>query len=1591
MKFVKQLLALILLLAALPVFVVQAEGGVAIQPYWTFPTDAPVTHIQTGDINGDGAPEVVMTTADGLLYVLKNDGRLAWRYELGTIASSLAVADWDGDGKTAEIFVGGETRDTLLSDTKRPLWTVITISGDGTPLLAALPTDMNRDGRPELLVGTNGYVTVITDVQHGESYYETADISGRLSEYEIGRPVIGVWAGEIDGVGRPEVVPSVVGGKEIYVLKDDLQQAWQQSIEGQVGLVQAGDVDGDGKAEVVALSASWDLYLFKGDGKQLWRNQSMSPGNDSIPPAANQMLVCDLDGDGRMEIIVLSPGPTAAVHVFKGDGSQFWQQPLGTAAEAKLAAADVNGDGQAEVVVAMEQQVTLLDAAGHRLAEYHPGISGQHLGKATGALAYADLNGDGQGEIIVGTETGLQVFGAARQVERQELWRSSFLRTVTALGMADLDGDGPSEVLAGSEEGQIYALAATGQVLWQVDLKATPGQRQFTIPTVLALSAGDVDGDGQQEVVAASSSQIYLLNGDGLRWAVPAVGSAASMIVHDVDNDGRAEIIAGGHLTSGGGIVTLWDGAGKLIWQQKLAEAIRAVGSDGGQILAGTDSGRVYRLTAGGAAGGEYELGARVLSFGAGLAATTDGKVYRLNTGEPALVRELNAKPRMARLSAAAMAMLAGEGEVSLVTLPVEQNGHLSNDGLRWQGTVDGQARSLAVDDLNGDGQMEVAVGTDNGQVHLFGLAANQPPLLTNPGLVETRTGYVYGVDVNDPEDDTVTMTIEIWDPSAGVWLAQPAQPLAQGQGRLNFNVADPFDTWDSGQESRFRFRYDDGHNQGVLAEVPGPFSIPTLPWYIYHGQWAGLGVLLMLPVTLGFLFYRRQRTYRNSPVGRAESLFKQLLAHPDEALPRLHDLARHEPGLLAYLPSLAREAGETAIADRSEGFQLILTRPEVAAEGLRAVVRQGDEEARSTGVGEHGSGGDEVGDAPEIQNLYGVCLEALEANTVSRIVSLQARLDNQNEFALVTTSVVQSATTEVVTTTGNALTELGRVAQSLHNYERVETVEDKIAYLAQALEMLGRLDRDFQITLAQPERNIFSRIALNWLTVTANTLEDLQGRAQIEASLKTRQVLNLEQATLSLELTNTGHSPASNLTISLSPDQHYAVGNGAVRLDILPAGRSVVVELLVSAAPSVEQFRAEFVITFDDRERSGKRVAYADMVRLLKPNPVFQTIPNPYAPGTPLRPGSPIFFGRDDLFHFMTENLAGATRQNMLVLIGQRRMGKTSFLQQLPAQLGQAYLPVYLDGQSLGVDPGMANFFYDLSLAIADAVTDHGCAIAEPVLAEFQERPSAVFERTFLPAVFEAIGSRRLLLLFDEFEELEMRVASGNLEASIFSFFRHLMQHVDKLGFVFIGTHRLEELTADYWSILFNIALYKHVTFLSEGAARALIVKPVAKHGLLYDDLALDKMIRVTAGHPYFLQLICHALVNRANRDKRTYLTIRDVNDTLAELVELGEAHFAFLWEQSSPAEQLILAALIRLLAKTPTVTAAQIVELLIERGRNLEVQGVREALRRLTERGILHEVGESPPRYEYKVDIIRLWMESYKVLGRVIEEIET
>jgi AAA+ ATPase superfamily predicted ATPase len=64
----------------------------------------------------------------------------------------------------------------------------------------------------------------------------------------------------------------------------------------------------------------------------------------------------------------------------------------------------------------------------------------------------------------------------------------------------------------------------------------------------------------------------------------------------------------------------------------------------------------------------------------------------------------------------------------------------------------------------------------------------------------------------------------------------------------------------------------------------------------------------------------------------------------------------------------------------------------------------------------------------------------------------------------------------------------------------------------------------------------------------------------------------------------------------------------------------------------------------------------------------------NPYIAGAPVLESS-MFFGREDVFGWIERSLSGKYVDHILVIHGQRRVGKTSVLKQIPNFLGDKYI----------------------------------------------------------------------------------------------------------------------------------------------------------------------------------------------------------------------------------------------------------------------------------------------------------------------------
>lgn len=716
-----------------------------------------------------------------------------------------------------------------------------------------------------------------------------------------------------------------------------------------------------------------------------------------------------------------------------------------------------------------------------------------------------------------------------------------------------------------------------------------------------------------------------------------------------------------------------------------------------------------------------------------------------------------------------------------------------------------------------------------------------------------------------------------------------------------------------------------------------------VMMWLAPQGAFYGL--------TLPLLFRR--------PADRAARIARAVHNEPASLLPRIYHLYANDEKAVKVLPHLA-----FLLKGRTEARV-------VAA--YHALSEEPADTERATALIRHTVAGQENWRwRAEIGELYRVLEEGLAAKTLAQVTAIHPP--------------PQEITSSLPLVLAKSCEQIGRVLEELKKVERVDDLNTKIIFLNSAQSVLLELHRVVEQEGCEdpcyrtpfPELAVLHALFDFWQGFILTATRDLQGRAYLEAGLLAQRAAFAPRVRQCVVVTNTGLNVAQNVRLEISPGEGYQVVEGAEQMvEILSPQEGREFEFwLEPDAP--RRLRLAWKLTYDDAVDMGRQVEFADAIELFQEEsdrPFQRIFPIPYVTGTPLR-SSEMFVGRQDVFDFVRQHLVGAYQNNVIVLHGQRRTGKTSILYRLQEVLADTHLAVLVDMQGKAAR-GTADFLHALSDDIAYTLEGQGIAVELPARAEYEEAPEFAFRSRFLRGVVKALDRRNLLLMFDEFEELQKRVDDGRLEPEIFSFLRNLMQHEPRLDFVFSGTHKLEELGAEYWSILFNIAAYKRITFLDAGEVQRLATEPVAAYGLEYDRLAVERIIQVTAGHPYFAQVVCHEMVAYHNETERNYLTVTCVDHVLERIIERGEAHFKYIWAGATPDEQWLMLALTDLLPDAEaTTTPAQVVEELCRKGCTLQGEAVSHALAQLQSKDIVTRSGPQSSLYRFKIDLIRRWI---------------
>jgi hypothetical protein len=389
---------------------------------------------------------------------------------------------------------------------------VVTYGSGGTGASSVAVADVNGDGKPDLVVAnicasstdcSKGTVAVL--LGNGDGTFQTAVTYG-----SGGQGASSVAVGDLNGDGKPDLAVANGGSPQVGVLLgngDGTFQPVQTYPSGGFDIAIA-DVNGDGKLDLLTVNCGpcgsgegvAGVLLGNGDG-------TFEPVRTISLPRyyPGSIAVADVNGDGKPDLVIsffdscpiLSGCVTGGVGVLLGNGDGTFQPAQiynsKTYGVSAVAVADLNGNGRPDLVVGgacLTSFSACLNADLGVLLDNGDHTFQPAAGYGSGAynvlsVAVADVNGDGKPDLLVANECPFSdCFNEAVVGVLQGNGDGTFQKAATfssggylAYGVAvgDVNGDGRPDVVVANlcsgpfscdaEDGTIGGLGSVGVLL----------------------------------------------------------------------------------------------------------------------------------------------------------------------------------------------------------------------------------------------------------------------------------------------------------------------------------------------------------------------------------------------------------------------------------------------------------------------------------------------------------------------------------------------------------------------------------------------------------------------------------------------------------------------------------------------------------------------------------------------------------------------------------------------------------------------------------------------------------------------------------------------------------------------------------------------------------------------------------------------------------------------------------------------------------------------------------------------------------------------------------------------------------------------
>jgi len=269
--------------------------------------------VATGDFNGDGKTDVLITNAGfgsgTTASVFINSGSALPTTATSTLTTGsgawgVATGDFNGDGKTDAIVTNltGNTASVFInSGSALPTTATSTLTGLNAPYAVATG-DFNGDGKTDAIITNNGTTTASVFVNSGAALPTTATstLTG-LSAPE------GVATGDFNGDGKTDAIVANSTGSTASVFVNSgvaLPTTATSTLTTGTGAwgVATGDFNGDGKTDAVVTNSTGStasVFVNSGAALPTTATSTLTPGTSPKGAATG-----DFNGDGKTDIAV---------------------------------------------------------------------------------------------------------------------------------------------------------------------------------------------------------------------------------------------------------------------------------------------------------------------------------------------------------------------------------------------------------------------------------------------------------------------------------------------------------------------------------------------------------------------------------------------------------------------------------------------------------------------------------------------------------------------------------------------------------------------------------------------------------------------------------------------------------------------------------------------------------------------------------------------------------------------------------------------------------------------------------------------------------------------------------------------------------------------------------------------------------------------------------------------------------------------------------------------------------------------------------------------------------------------------------------